>query len=750
MSYKLKNLKKALDEQIPAPELNKDLLTRAQESRPKSKSTFAVRALTTAAAVVLIVLSLSSMFEVFVNPNVDSIFGSSHHLSEVLTPQPTDSGEEQVIPSDAENYFPDNVGDAGAIVGMLDGYIIWYVCRIIFKARRKQLRHILIETGFLIYCVALILLAYRPMSGGTFWVMDDSILHSSGTVYQWYGEPLISTHISTEAVYMAVFGWSAASTAFMASFSAAYPKLRKRGILLLVLAAVMLLPWAWKAVCLDMDATQWRILSNLVFYVLPSVVILVFLVPAVKRWMERFFKWCDRFEDLTAYSGASRKFWWWLIAAALLNLCLGSYYSGQELDSLTRHTEVTYGYNEYCDEEWFSSVNESYALYREKMDAGDEQGALHALWKAEDDLADFAVLAMYEHQIDELTPDRLLMVWTDVKLATKRPFYRASIKLEYADTPYTLRLAEDKRLSQGRADLPISAIWFNAGNKSTTRMMDPSNMITECEMRAFMLCIMPEQQADTQDILENVTMHLCIEQYPYFDFAMQKVYTARSRLDGSVFDEQNHADMLGQLTGDFYPAIIFGIVCLLSVLIGRLYRRHMEKETYIDDDDDFVDLPRRIMRMVRRCLAAVMIIMLVSSWLVIIAGLRGNELFGRESTWYMGFISFRGNLVLGIKNMPVLSAIAAVCFAIVPTYGLIYSIYQLISPRREGSRHWFLLAFLSYELFFQTCMWLLGVDDASVQEIARTSRIMMPTAVMTGAAWILTLIQNIYYKVIER
>lgn len=281
--------------------------------------------------------------------------------------------------ADAYGAFRERVGELGYFVICLTA--MWLINRLGFARRDGNTLHMLLtKLGFAAYIAGLLYIGHR-----------------NGTDYI----TIFPTDTSTAGARATAFCWIIASLALLTSLIAAYPRLRTPKKAFLAGYALMLLPWAWKAVCADVSVSGWRVFSEVVFLGGALLAVLLHWVKPVKRYMA----WCARFDALNEYGRWVRMMWWAIVLVALINFGAGCFISGQEMVKITHHVEGQKGLTDELNEAWLDEVNELSRQYR-ASDCDEELLDLEA--------HEYTVIAavqwLEENELDSLTAQMIYTV----------------------------------------------------------------------------------------------------------------------------------------------------------------------------------------------------------------------------------------------------------------------------------------------------------------------------------------------------
>ncbi len=232
----------------------------------------------------------------------------------------------------------EGLGELGYIVVCLTAF--WLLLRISWSEQNGELLHMLMtELGFAAYIAGLLLIGHR----------------NSGEYVT-----IFPADTSMEGLKTLSGQWILMGLALTATLIAAYPKLREPKKAFAAGYGMLLLPWAWKAVCADVSVMGWRVFSEAVFLGGALLAVLLFKVGPVKRFMA----WCARFDMLNEYARKTRIVWIALIVLALINFGAGSFISGQEMVKCSHRIESQRGLTDNQNEAWLDEVNRLSTEYR--------------------------------------------------------------------------------------------------------------------------------------------------------------------------------------------------------------------------------------------------------------------------------------------------------------------------------------------------------------------------------------------------
>lgn len=285
------------------------------------------------------------------------------------------------------NSWLDQFGQLGKIILLAAAWLL--LVRLGHAGKSGEMRHMLVtEAGWAALVFALLLISHREGGVVRLWPTVTDTSGANGMAWL-YGVLSVAGLISM----LGVWKW-----------------LRSPRRALIMGAAVLLLPWAFKCLCSDMSVKEWSILSAVVF----SVYLVLAIILMKAGFARRFMEWLNTLDSLNEYGRWKRVVWYALTLAAVFNFASGVYLSGQGMGAMSSGTEILPGGGDAYDAAWMEEINGFYADYRasglaldDYPHGGDWAAVQTALW-------------MDQNDIDRVTGDMLYRLRVEGTLELKR------------------------------------------------------------------------------------------------------------------------------------------------------------------------------------------------------------------------------------------------------------------------------------------------------------------------------------------
>ena len=388
MSYDLKRLKGAADRRIPPVDpasLRERLMNEPAQGRRMAGPA-------TALAAVLAAVMLLIWFGVQTGPRVDYVSPATP-AQEILAQEKelAESAREESAGPEREAgpvwEWLDSFGKLGA--GVLLASALWLIVRLSKAlATGESGRFLTGEMGWALAIAALLILGYRPA-----WQTALIRLHPVET----------DTGGSLALALAGALGGMGAALAL----ASAWKGLRRPWIMAGLAVFCAGLPWAIKALAVDMSVRDWAAAS---WFFRGTLIGAAAIGVRRGKWLRGLAGRMEKLDEQNKRRRGGGWVWGALALAALLNFTLGAALSGQALEGVEtswRRVSWAEGAMSREDAAWIHAVND----FRRTGEAADGASLPGAQW---------AVKWLEENGLDELAPDMVYEVIVNGKVGLKK------------------------------------------------------------------------------------------------------------------------------------------------------------------------------------------------------------------------------------------------------------------------------------------------------------------------------------------